>query len=253
MAGGKTRRRSDDWTSRKLRWVGAIVLDKAVTPMASRLAYVLADKYWNASTGRCDPGLETLRDLFGLDEKTIRRAITNLAETGYLTWQRGGRGRSNRYFLSFDDRTRKSDQTSYDRAQMPDQKDDTGTGMTGHLSPDDWTSTGTKMSNEPYMNPTDEPSSAGGAMPRPASEGRSTESSKVVARTQKRAPVGAPRVVHKKKDQVQHPSTGELCAVHDAGDDWVSIAAPASPSLETFNYDPQTGELFAEEEDACPF
>lgn len=178
------------WGARKLSWVGEIALDKRVAPMAFRLAYLLADQFWNWETGQCNPSLETLAELLDVDEKTMRRANQNLKDAGYATWRKGGRGHPNLYLLSFDDRTK-----------MSDQKGAKGEGvvhMTGHFCPDDRTLIGTKMSNEPCKNPVDEPSSAGGPLAQPASERRSSSSSTLENSDDVRGSAGSrPRVFRK--------------------------------------------------------
>jgi len=160
----------------KLDWLDTMSVDPAVKPIAFQVCYILVSRYRNATTGRCDPALETIAKLLQVEEKTVRRAIENAVATGYLRSQRRGKGHSNQYWPSFDDRTKKSDHED---------------AMIGHFCTDDRTfqdrMIGQKCPGNPGIEPGTEPGASAGpaiAGPRSAQDrgSSSVPASKVAAR-----------------------------------------------------------------------
>jgi len=65
--------------SQKYQWLRSIMRDTEVSPFAFRLACLLVWEYRNESKGgECYPSLATLAADFGVNEKTVRRAIDEL-------------------------------------------------------------------------------------------------------------------------------------------------------------------------------
>jgi GntR family transcriptional regulator len=98
-AGGKV-------TRQKFNWLRTILHDTDISATAYRLACLLMWEYRNeAKGGECYPGLDTLARDMGVNEKTIRRAISELVSAGYLRVERRGKQSSNLYWPVFGDRT----------------------------------------------------------------------------------------------------------------------------------------------------
>lgn len=116
-------RASDDKTApatrRKFEWLRSMVRDPNVSATAYRLACLLMWEYRNeAKGGECYPGLTTLAEDLNVNEKTIRRAIAELVDEGYLRVERRGKRASNLYWPMFGDRTSMSTRNDDDRTNM---------------------------------------------------------------------------------------------------------------------------------------
>ena len=80
--------------------------------------------YFNTTDGCAFPGLTRLAVDLRVNERTVRRLIGELKASGFLEKKRGGWGRSNRYYLSFVNRTVMSNQeATVVRANLSTQED----------------------------------------------------------------------------------------------------------------------------------
>jgi len=103
---------ADAFTRNRLNWIEQVAIDSTLKGDAVRLGVILATRFLNRRTGECWPAIATLAELLVIDESTVRRATASLIGAGYLTRKRGGKGRPNRYAITF-----------HDRAKMPDQEE----------------------------------------------------------------------------------------------------------------------------------
>lgn len=77
-------------------WRGE-VCGSHLAPTQRHVALTLS-MHMNERGGSCFPGIDTLAEETGLDARTVQRALRVLADSGWLSVERGGgRGRSNRY------------------------------------------------------------------------------------------------------------------------------------------------------------
>lgn len=69
-------------------------------PRCTKVAVALAIDFYNEETGRLDPGLTTLADATGQTLDTVKRALRDLIEAGWLARTEGrGRGNKTEYTL----------------------------------------------------------------------------------------------------------------------------------------------------------
>lgn len=74
-----------------------IALADDLSATEKRCAAALLD-HVNRRTGRCDPGIDGLAELLGLDERTVKRAVRALHLKGYVSKIRhGGLSHRNAY------------------------------------------------------------------------------------------------------------------------------------------------------------
>lgn len=83
-------------------WVGPIsplslLGCKELAPAARLLWLALSD--FAGRNGECFPSYERLAEKAGLSVRGVKKAAKELREKGFITWDAGGRGRSNRYRL----------------------------------------------------------------------------------------------------------------------------------------------------------
>ncbi|MGO4572900.1 helix-turn-helix domain-containing protein [Microvirga sp. 2TAF3] len=75
----------------KVEWLKDVYADKSLTTTAKAVVTKLALHHHNATTGQCNPSLETLGKGLGLDRRSIVPAIANLKEFGWITITKTGR------------------------------------------------------------------------------------------------------------------------------------------------------------------
>ena len=92
-------------TGAKLAWADSVALDAQVSPAAFRLAWVLVSKFYNPNEGAAWPTEAKLAELLDTSDRQVRRWLAELVAAKHVRVSRGGRGKSNRYHFSFDDRT----------------------------------------------------------------------------------------------------------------------------------------------------
>lgn len=68
----------------RFEWLKAVMRQADLTPRAKNLATVLAVQFANETTGQINPGLDTLAEYLGTSVDTVRRAITDLSQAGWL-------------------------------------------------------------------------------------------------------------------------------------------------------------------------
>ncbi|MCC5966506.1 MAG: helix-turn-helix domain-containing protein [Natronohydrobacter sp.] len=68
----------------RFEWLKAVMQQPDMTPRAKNLATVLAVTFANDDTGQINPGLDTLAEYLGTSVDTVRRAIGDLSQAGWL-------------------------------------------------------------------------------------------------------------------------------------------------------------------------
>src|SRR5262245_43667024 len=88
---------ADTFTRDKFRWLDQVATDVQVSPLAFRLAYIVAS-YVNRKSGDAWPCQDTLAKALGIGARAVRKLATELVAHGHVqvTISRG-RGNSNRY------------------------------------------------------------------------------------------------------------------------------------------------------------
>ncbi|MDO6586834.1 helix-turn-helix domain-containing protein [Salipiger sp. 1_MG-2023] len=94
-----------DWERLRFGWVDAVISDASLGAQAQVVAHVLAMRYANRHTAQCDPGLAELERATGRSRSTLKRAISELIDAGWIT-RVVGRGRGNRSGYGFLTRAR---------------------------------------------------------------------------------------------------------------------------------------------------
>ncbi|OCX64184.1 hypothetical protein BFP70_01315 [Thioclava sp. SK-1] len=86
-------------TLNRFEWLKAV--NRAdLLPRCTKVAAALAVEFYNDKTGRLDPGVNTLADATGQTVDTVKRAIRDLTEGGWLARTEGrGRGNKTEYTL----------------------------------------------------------------------------------------------------------------------------------------------------------
>lgn len=106
----------------KMRWLNAIFYDCSVSPMSSRVAFLIAD-HLNSVSGVAWPSVERIADRLCISTKTVQRSVKELEKAGWLSVNRSkGRRQSNRYRPNF---VKEETARSRDKSGQ----------KTGHLSP----------------------------------------------------------------------------------------------------------------------
>lgn len=96
---------SGDWERLRYGWVDAVCSDASLGAQAQVLAHFLAMRYANRHTAQCDPGMPELERATGRSRSTLKRAIAELIDAGWIT-RVVGRGRGNRSGYGFLTRAR---------------------------------------------------------------------------------------------------------------------------------------------------
>ncbi|WFS06253.1 hypothetical protein [Methylobacterium sp. 391_Methyba4] len=87
----------------KEAFVLAVIADSTLTPTARFVATVLAIRFLNRKTLRCDPAFETISQAVGSKRRMTILAVEELEKAGWLKVERrGGRHRPNMFELCFD-------------------------------------------------------------------------------------------------------------------------------------------------------
>ena len=86
-------------TLNRFEWLKAV--NRAdLLPRCTKVAAALAVEFYNDETGRLDPGVNTLADATGQTVDTVKRAIRDLTDCGWLARTEGrGRGNKTEYTL----------------------------------------------------------------------------------------------------------------------------------------------------------
>lgn len=81
-------------TSYRYQWLKAVNRSDLL-PRAKLVASALVVEFYSKDTGRCDPGAQTLATATGQTLDTVKRAIRDLVDAGWLS-RSEGRGRGNK-------------------------------------------------------------------------------------------------------------------------------------------------------------
>jgi DNA-binding transcriptional MocR family regulator len=155
---------ADAHTRGKLQWLDAVATDRRIAHLEFRVAYQLASKYLNRITQTAWPSHKRLADDLGLNEKTVRTALKNLRDAGYLRWTSGrGRKITNEYELMPVARTNSPGKKSgaYTRFSTPQNRvsdvAEVGQGAQENRA-NDYRKNGSTDPTNPLMEPSEEPS-----------------------------------------------------------------------------------------------
>ena len=141
-------------------WIAKITEDDELSSRAKLVAFVLV-KHMNNKTGKCYPSEERMASQSSLSVRTVRRAINELKDAGYLLVKKSTSSASNylhnEYMLQT---TGQIEQTTGQMGPTTGQMEQT-TGQlgqtTGQMEPNHWTRCPDniliKHSNKPYNNP----------------------------------------------------------------------------------------------------
>ncbi|MBB3998626.1 helix-turn-helix domain-containing protein [Aureimonas pseudogalii] len=98
----------------KNAWYRQIV--KAVSPRAFAVGFVLVETFLFRGNEECWSSQDTIGRLANASPRTVRDALRELEDAGFLTHRRGGKGHANRYIPHFVDRQDLADQNSGENA-----------------------------------------------------------------------------------------------------------------------------------------
>ena len=88
----------DEWQHQRFGWLESVRRDPDLSAQAQVLAHVFVLDFANKHTVQCDPSIPALEALTGRSRSTIKRAISELVEAGWMTRITGrGRGRASGY------------------------------------------------------------------------------------------------------------------------------------------------------------
>ncbi|MGR3376043.1 helix-turn-helix domain-containing protein [Salipiger abyssi] len=88
----------DEWAHQRFGWLEAVRRDADLSAQAQVVAHVLALDFANKHSVQCDPSLRQIEELTGRSRSTIKRAVAELVEAGWLTRIAGrGRGKTSGY------------------------------------------------------------------------------------------------------------------------------------------------------------
>jgi len=93
---------------RKFKWLDAVACDSELSPAVFRVAYLVRCIYGDNESGRCEAAMDTIARRLGVNEKTIRRAVDQLEDHGYLSITRRGWNHTNVLYPTIPERTKKS-------------------------------------------------------------------------------------------------------------------------------------------------
>ncbi|MBO6901187.1 MAG: helix-turn-helix domain-containing protein [Rhizobiaceae bacterium] len=166
----------DKFTRDKLAWLDHLAEDRSISAPAFRLAYVIASRFLNRTTGEAWPAQETLAKVLGLKVRQVGNLVGELVKAGHLRAKRGGRGRTNIYQIRFDDRQDVADQHVDDQQEIADQEA-TLTGNSARFDPQFSDSlTGKILPPNPIEEPLEEPTEGGRPYGRSAQQGSAPHS-----------------------------------------------------------------------------
>lgn len=75
----------------KVKWIASVSVDPKVSDIGVRVANYLAH-CMNGQTGQCNPSRITIAEALSKSESTVKRALRNLSESGWITKNGGGSG-----------------------------------------------------------------------------------------------------------------------------------------------------------------
>lgn len=86
------------WKRARFGWLESVRRDTSLSPIARLVAHVLVMDFCNRDTLRCDPSYDEIGAVVGKSKHTIRRAVADLFEAGWIVTEGGcGRGVSRGY------------------------------------------------------------------------------------------------------------------------------------------------------------
>lgn len=88
---------SDNFTRDKFVWLDQVNADPEVTPLAFRVAYVIAS-HLNRKTGSAWPSIATIAARVHKSPRSTQDTVTNLIKRGHLRHRRGGDGAPSTYW-----------------------------------------------------------------------------------------------------------------------------------------------------------
>ena len=157
---------ADSFTKSHFTWLYQLLADvKGVGEDAFVAGFVLKCIHHSRIGNPTNPALATLASTLMKSERRTQAAVAKLVARGHLKFERGGRGRSNRYTFQFFD----APQSSSHSETRPDESVMSKTGrkrpinsaMTGRFCPDDTTNSSESHGHNRPCNllnePTDEP------------------------------------------------------------------------------------------------
>lgn len=94
-----------DFGKLRYAWLDQVVADRTISPLAFKVAYIIACRYLNRQSGDAWPTQETLARAMEVTPRGIRKALSLLVDGGHIEVARArGRGAVNRYRLALNDR-----------------------------------------------------------------------------------------------------------------------------------------------------
>src|SRR5438105_1890348 len=87
------------YVTEKLTWLERLSRDRRLSGLAVRVGVQLATRFLNSENKKAWPSAARLARELGCTRQNAQRALARLVETGWLRYSRGGRGRSNTYWL----------------------------------------------------------------------------------------------------------------------------------------------------------
>lgn len=110
----------------KLRniWLDQVVADRTVSPLAFKVAYIVANRYLNRQSGEAWPTQETLARAVEVTPRAIRKALGLLIDGGHISVTRArGRAAVNRYRLAINERNDSSSNEAFEGNDSSSQDD----------------------------------------------------------------------------------------------------------------------------------
>lgn len=84
---------SAEWIQMRWGWLESVRRDTSISATARLVAHALALDFAHHRTARCDPGNGAIRDVVGVSEPTVKRALAELVAAGWIArTTRRGRG-----------------------------------------------------------------------------------------------------------------------------------------------------------------
>ncbi len=91
---------ASEWKYQRWGWMESVRRDETLSATARLLAHSLALDFANAKTARCDPRVADLLEVLGVSKPTIKRALRDLKEGGWIASCPGiGRGNHSGYLF----------------------------------------------------------------------------------------------------------------------------------------------------------
>lgn len=113
-----------DFGKLKSIWLDQVVADRTVSPLAFKVAYIVANRYLNRQSGEAWPTQETLARAVEVTPRAIRKALCLLIDGGHIDVTRArGRGGVNRYRLALNERNSSSSDEAFEGNDCSSQDD----------------------------------------------------------------------------------------------------------------------------------